>query len=226
MIKKLVLGLILGFLVSYCSAVEYTTWEGSGFLINQMGEIATAAHVVDQKGVIIVEYQNKWYKAEVIAKDEENDLAIIRTKIRNDFAFEVNPREFRGNAFVIGFPATTDRLTITVGALGKIGGFTSLSNTSKYVVCGGNSGGPLVTVSGKVIGVVTRSITERKDECGYTALAIHSQYLRELAYKNNILLISSFSSYLDKAPDVLKKIIESNGVVRILIVPKAMVHEK
>jgi serine protease Do len=57
---------------------------GSGFMLDADHHIVTNAHVIgDAKKIVIIDNQNKEYPAEIIAKDDKSDIAILESSAFN-----------------------------------------------------------------------------------------------------------------------------------------------
>lgn len=137
--------------------------SGSGFVVSDRGHIVTNAHVVKGCGTIMVGDRGP---AQVIAMDQAADLALLRDATRKGgvFArFAEEPTRLGEDVAVFGFPLRTilaDQLNMTTGGVSSLAGLGG--NTSHLQITApvqrGNSGGPLVDASGRVLGVVTSKL--------------------------------------------------------------------
>lgn len=141
---------------------------GSGFIIDREGYILTNNHVVQSKDAkIVVRLSDESeYKAEVIGVDPETDLALLKIETKEQLpVLELGDSDhLRVGDWVmaVGNPLGFDR-TVTVGVVSALGRSNlRFGNTSPayqdYIqtdasINFGNSGGPLVDVTGKVVGV-------------------------------------------------------------------------
>ncbi|RPH94382.1 Do family serine endopeptidase [candidate division KSB1 bacterium] len=143
---------------------------GSGIIISRDGYILTNNHVVADADKVTVKVQNgKEYKATIIGKDPETDVALIKV----DRGFDAREVALTGNsdsikvgdwAIAIGNPLALD-WTLTVGVISAkgrsnlaiAGGGPSYQNfiQTDASINFGNSGGPLCNIHGEVIGVNT-----------------------------------------------------------------------
>lgn len=150
--------------------------QGSGFVIDSGGYIATNRHVIDGADLITVVLDNGLhYDAAVVKFDERGDLAVLKvdaadlTPVRfGDVAnVKVNQWAFAcGNPF--GLANADGRASVTYGVVSALGRqmtdrlpgndqvhyYGNLIETSA-VINPGSSGGPLFNINGEVIGVVT-----------------------------------------------------------------------
>jgi len=138
--------------------------SGSGFFVTSDGFILTNAHVVDACEEVRIAGQR--YPATLVRKDSENDLALLRsTEGRAEAAvLRAGPMVRAGDAAIaVGFPLAgllASEPNVTVGGVSALAGlrddFRFLQITAP--VQPGNSGGPLLDVSGNVIGIVTAKL--------------------------------------------------------------------
>jgi len=138
---------------------------GSGFIFSKDGFIMTNQHVVAEAEKITVRLSDqREFVAEVIAQDEERDLAIIKIPASDDLPLaplgDSDRTEVGEWAIAIGNPFGLDR-TVTVGVISATGrsriGITDHSSflQTDASINFGNSGGPLLNASGNVIGINT-----------------------------------------------------------------------
>ena len=141
---------------------------GSGSIIDKRGYILTNYHVVeDAYKVYITMYDGSTHEGEVVGRDKENDLAIIKidpkekSLITIPFGTSTNLRVGQ-KVLAIGNPYGYDR-TLTVGIVSGLGRPVKTSNglviqgmiQTDASINPGNSGGPLIDSSGRMIGINT-----------------------------------------------------------------------
>jgi S1-C subfamily serine protease len=142
--------------------------EGTGFLIGG-DRVATAAHVVAGAVAVSVETPSGTYAATVESIDEAADLASLRLSTPDPghvFAFATADPAPGTSAVAIGYPLD-GQLSVTEGTVSGVdrtvqtdtGTRSGLLQTDA-AVNPGNSGGPLVTMSGEVVGVVSGSFPD------------------------------------------------------------------
>jgi uncharacterized protein len=141
---------------------------GTAFAINRTGEFLTNYHVV--KGCLVVRLgvAGVQQNGTVVFTDERNDLALVRTGVTG-----VEPLRFRegkgirpaDGVVALGFPyagllATSPQ--VTTGAVSALAGIHDDSRVLQLTapIQPGNSGGPLLDLSGNVVGVVSARINE------------------------------------------------------------------
>ena len=148
--------------------------SGTGFLISKEGHIVTNNHVIKD---CVGEVQGNFVgqaptKLRVVAADEVNDLALLQAKgAKKTFKEPAMMREMpvrSGDAVVaIGFPyhgLLTSDFTVTSGIVSSLSG---ILNDTRFLqisapVQPGNSGGPLLDMSGHVVGVVAAKLNALK----------------------------------------------------------------
>ena len=139
--------------------------NGTGFFVGADGFIVTNAHVVDGcENPKIVSGLAEPLVAQVLARDPENDLALLKV----DFAFD-RAATLRFGVRVgeeiaaFGFPhadmlASSGNFTTgNITALAGLGDDTRFLQVSAPVQAG-NSGGPLLDASGNLVGVVSAKL--------------------------------------------------------------------
>lgn len=134
---------------------------GSGVIYKSNGYIVTNAHVVaDMESIVVVLSNGKAYKARLIAIDEKSDLASIKIDkgMLTPAVFGNISDVIVGKSVVaIGTPLSFSlRNSATKGIISGINRTTDGEYRfiqSDASINGGNSGGPLVDMDGKVIGI-------------------------------------------------------------------------
>ena len=140
--------------------------SGTGFYISAKGHILTNAHVVERCSSLGVEAISKSpIPARLVASDARNDLAVLQTNERaSRFArFRAGGVRQGEPVVVYGFPlsgaiaSTGNATTGNVTALAGLRDDTRMLQISAPVQPG-NSGGPLMNMTGAVIGVVVSKL--------------------------------------------------------------------
>ena len=137
---------------------------GSGVIVRSNGIIVTNAHVVKGADELrIVLNDRREFEAEVIAEDEEIDVAVLKIDTKGEVlpSLNVSQRddlEIGDIVLAIGNPFGVGQ-TVTSGIVSALGR-TNVSDSSSFIqtdaaVNPGNSGGALVNLQGELIGVNT-----------------------------------------------------------------------
>lgn len=139
---------------------------GTGFLIEPDGHILTNNHVVDGADKIEVKIgDNDTYPAKVVGRDPATDLALLKIEgprpfptLRLGDSDRIRVGEW---VMAVGDPIGFEN-TVTVGVVSGKGRLAGLSRATQSfenliqtdaAINFGNSGGPLVNMSGEVIGI-------------------------------------------------------------------------
>jgi len=153
--------------------------EGSGFVYDNSGDIVTNAHVVDGATAIKVRFQDgTTAKATLVGKDEGTDIAVIKVDGQSS---ELHPLSVGTSSNVqpgqevvaIGSPFGLQG-TMTAGIVSAVN--RTITAPNQYSISGaiqtdaainhGNSGGPLLDLSGDVIGVNAQIDSNSNDNAG------------------------------------------------------------
>ena len=140
--------------------------SGSGIVVDGVGDILTANHVVSGcKSITVKTASSKLFDAAVFGVDPKNDLAIL--KIAYDaplgeparFRLQSQPARLGETIGVIGYPLTGILSTEPKATFGQVNSVAGINNDYTLLqisapVQPGNSGGPALDESGQVIGVV------------------------------------------------------------------------
>jgi S1-C subfamily serine protease len=158
---------------------------GTGFLVSPQGLIATAYHVIAGAHRLIVKTISGdiYDQVLLVAKDERRDLAIL--KVGGSDLPSVELDNFRDvevgeHVTVIGNPLGTEKLQSTVTD-GIVSGIRDFNWGYKILqlsapISPGNSGGPVFSARGKVIGVAAFKLVEGEN----LNFAVPSNYLQGL----------------------------------------------
>lgn len=145
---------------------------GSGVLLDRKGYIATNYHVI--KGAAIVEVllatRRKKYAARVVGVDQKTDLALLKISPHKSRALmplsfgdsqrlKIGDRVFAiGNPFGYSHTVTSGIISAKSRVIGT-GPYDNFLQTDA-AIHPGNSGGPLLDIRGRVIGINTATATD------------------------------------------------------------------
>lgn len=142
--------------------------HGSGVLISDDGVIVTAAHVVDDAEFIAVRVpgRKQALMAQVLYENEMNDIAFL--KVPGSFEnfiplAETIPKiHTRQRVFALGYPLDGLR-KYPQSSVGAVAGTMKSGELQLSIsVNPGNSGGPLISETGELLGTIVRSSDSSK----------------------------------------------------------------
>lgn len=139
--------------------------SGTGFFVSNEGHVLTNFHVIKGCRTFNVnKVGDLAERAQLLAGDEKNDLALLKTALKPAVVPALKTRVRVGeNISVYGFPlsgllATTGNFTVgNVTAMAGIADDTRMLQISAPVQPG-NSGGPLLDNTGNIVGVIVSKL--------------------------------------------------------------------
>lgn len=168
---------------------ERVSGAGSGFFISKDGYLITNNHVVENAiKITVIDIKNKEYKAEKIGTDPKSDLALLKVKGNSHPFIELgdsNKMEVGEWVLAIGNPFGQS-LTVTSGIVSAKGRelegleveYQNFIQTDA-AINRGNSGGPLINMEGKAIGINTIILSSTGGNIGI-GFAIPSNMARKV----------------------------------------------
>lgn len=135
---------------------------GSGFLINENGDILTNNHVVEAGKRFTIEFSDKTIaEAKLVGSDPQTDLALLHVDKKPDVTpltlADSDKLRIGDSVIAIGNPYGVGQ-TVTTGIISARGRSLGTSSYVDYIqtdapINQGNSGGPLLDYAGHVVGV-------------------------------------------------------------------------
>jgi S1-C subfamily serine protease len=165
---------------------------GSGVLVSADGKVVTAAHVVQTADKVMVEFADHGpIAAEIIASEPAADVALLQLErvpegVRPAKLGDSDKAQIGEQVFVIGAPFGISH-TLTVGHLSArrkpnaafSGMFAAEFFQTDAAINGGNSGGPMFSLNGEVIGIVSHILSQSGGSDGL-GFAVTSNVARRL----------------------------------------------
>ena len=177
---------------------QQATGTGSGFFVNAQGDIITNNHVVEGASDITIRLHGskQTYKARVVARAPDYDLALIRAEGLPSGAIQPMPL---GNsdqldvglkAVAMGAPFNLD-FSVSEGIISSLErtvpvgtkGVSQKVIQTDAAINPGNSGGPLLDSAGQVIGVNTQILTGGAGQSAGVGFAIPVNTVKTLLPK-------------------------------------------
>ena len=149
---------------------------GSGFVVSEDGYVMTNNHVVDGADEVYVKFSDgREFKTKIVGRTPEIDIAILKIESTEKF----KPIEFANSdetkigqwAIAFGNPLGLNN-TMTVGVVSATGrsslGIEKIENfiQTDAAINQGNSGGPLIDINGRLIGINTAIMSQSGGSVG------------------------------------------------------------
>jgi len=189
---------------NYINNVPRST--GTGFFITSKGHLITNLHVIKGGRRIEVLTNNGLVSAELVKKDENNDLALL--KVQGEFTvFAITSSrktKLGSSVATIGFPNVGIQGFAPKYAKGEIASLSGFSDAAGYFQISvptqpGNSGGALFDELGNVVGVVSAKLNASSAYKASGSLPENVNY----AIKSSFLL-----GFLESIPQVNELLVE------------------
>lgn len=150
---------------------------GTGFLVAKNYTL-TASHVIEECAAVRVRHSHEEIDVAIAAWDETNDLGLLKSPNSFDYTakFRGGKSIRKGDTVVnYGYPLTGALSDAAKVAKGEINSLAGLGNDSRFIQYDaatqlGNSGGPVLDLSGNVVGVVSHLLGKKyADSTGHIA---------------------------------------------------------
>ena len=196
--------------------IEQEVASGTGFLFSSKNYVITNYHVVEEASSILVKFVNwKAVKAEVIASDKRNDIAILKLASAPPLLTvpiklgDSSSTRMGNKIFTIGYPASDIMGERPKYSEGVINALTGAGDDPTFFqisvpIQPGNSGGPLFNEKGEVIGITSASLSlETVDAMG--AIPQNVNYAIKSSFLKNLLSTIPDLMAVDKGIVVIPK---------------------
>jgi serine protease Do len=168
------------------------TASGSGVIIDAQGHIITNNHVVDgAQRLDVIFADGSKAQAQIVGTDPVSDLAVIQVSAKVPAAAPLgdsNALQLGERVIAIGSPLGSYRGSVTVGVVSGLNRTVDGTNQEGLIqtdaaINHGNSGGPLVNLSGQVVGINTLVVrdTSSGDIAEGLGFAIPSNTVRDVS---------------------------------------------
>ena len=208
-------------------------WQsyGSGIILSKEGYLITNYHVIDEASDLeiglVEDNKIRYYSGEIISRDKNNDLALLRINDLSFKEFKVIPYNLSGEQsnvgkeiFALGYPLTAllgDELKFTDGRVSARSGIQG--DISKYQMTvplqPGNSGGPVFDFDGNLIGIAQGGI--KKDIAEDVTYCVKSSYVNSLvgSLPQKFDLPDDRSNRGDDVEDIIKRVAPYVALIRV-----------
>ena len=209
---------------------------GSGFVVSKDGYVVTNNHVIDGADEIYVKFSNgREYRTKLVGTSPEVDIAVLKIDSNETF----KPLEFANSdqvqigqwSIAFGNPlGLNDSMTVgIVSAAGRSSlGIEEIENfiQTDAAINQGNSGGPLIDITGKVIGVNTAIYSQSGGSVGIgfaipanLAMTVKDSIIANGKFERPYIGVSLGNLDQDKVKALNLK--SSNGVFIVDVVPNS-----
>jgi serine protease Do len=138
---------------------------GSGFVVSRDGLVVTNYHVIEGATEVKVHLNDRDYPAQIKGSDPSTDIALLKIDAGRDLRYvelgDSDSVRVGDWVMVVGNPLNLDK-TVTTGVISAKGRSLGISDASfenfiqtDAAINFGNSGGPLLDLQGRVIGIAT-----------------------------------------------------------------------
>jgi S1-C subfamily serine protease len=143
---------------------------GTGFFVSNSGHLVTNFHVIQEAKDIVVRLDGEGqFSATVLAGDSANDVAILKidaqtVPIRVAAASQISKGS---EVMTLGYPLVNIQGQEQKATFGRINSLTGIGNDVRFLqidvpIQPGNSGGPLISTHGLVVGIVSATLDQVK----------------------------------------------------------------
>lgn len=165
---------------------------GTGFAVNPKGYFITCHHVIKNAGNILIHTPDGPVPAQIIAMDPANDLAVLKIeKWSGRFLGLTSAGEvgYASEITAAGFPDPTVLGINPKISKGIVNSLSGVRDDPRYLqvsapVQPGNSGGPLISSTGRVVGVVAAGLNsmDRMAQGGYLPQSVNYAIKTDLIF--------------------------------------------
>lgn len=180
---------------------------GTGFIVSDQGHVVTNEHVVRGCRELRVRgLDENLSPAKLVAASRPDDLALLKIEMKPAAVAPFRSKELRPGDAVVAFGFPMSGLLASSGNLtvGNVTALVGTRNDERFLqtstpIQPGNSGGPLLDMNGRVVGVTTSSIPSLQN----VNFAVKSEVAAAFLDKHGVVVADTGgSSRVMKAADV------------------------
>lgn len=165
---------------------------GTGFAISPKGYLVTCHHVIRDAERVIIHFEGGFLEAKIVALDARNDLAILKVDSWPGRYLGLTPSSdvtHASEVLAAGFPDPTVLGRNPKISTGIVNALSGVRDDPRFIqisapVQPGNSGGPLLSSSGRVVGVVAAGLNsmDRMTHGGYLPQTVNYAIKADLIF--------------------------------------------
>ena len=185
--------------------------SGTGFIVSGNGHLITNSHVINGCDKVKAHQNGIDYPLTVIATDQVNDLALLKTDINPKTIFPLSNinAHLMQDVFLAGFPfgkSISSSMKITKGIVSSLSGLRNNYSNMQIdaALQPGNSGGPVIDDKGNVVGVAVAKLDLAKvvEEWGVvpegTNFSVKSSVVRNFMESNGVVALKPRTNPISK----------------------------
>jgi S1-C subfamily serine protease len=170
--------------------------SGTGFFVSRSGHVISNYHVIEGCDENKITFNGKEIKADTLAVDKMNDLAILKVNLRPPKVYPVAVEDaaLLENIIIAGYPLgkkVSAAIKTSKGSVTALAGYGD--NFSEFqtdaALNQGNSGGPIINQKGNVVGVAVAAYGKNKGVESFN-FGIKSSTLRTFANSNGLKFLT------------------------------------
>ena len=149
------------------NAKLYVIGLGTGFFVSSEGHVVSNDHVVGNCRKVAAKIEGEINYFNVINTDQVNDLGLIKGgfKSKNFLNIKSDGAEFGEDIIAFGYPLSNDLSTSVKLTRGIVSSLSGPGNNYSEIqidaaIQPGNSGGPVLNMSGQVVGVASSGLNK------------------------------------------------------------------
>ena len=170
--------------------------SGTGFFVSKTGHIITNHHVIDGCNNVMLTFNGKEVKANTLASDKKNDLAILKAKVSPSKVYPISNEDVSllEDVIIAGYPLgkkVSAAIKTSKGSITALAGFGD--NYSEFqtdaALNQGNSGGPIMNQKGNVVGVAVANYGKKSGVESFN-FGIKASILKTFASSNGLNFVT------------------------------------
>jgi len=202
---------------------------GTGFFISSTGDLLTNRHVIEgAKSVEVVTENGTTYPARVVSEDSANDIAHLKI---NGGTFPYFPlsssRDVKlgDEVMTLGYPLITIQGQSQKATFGRINSKSGMKDDTRFYqidvpIQPGNSGGPLISDSGSVVGITTATLSTVATLKASGSLPQNVNYAVKIDYALPMLADVALGNPPSSKRQEFSSVIEANQNAVVLVISR------